>query len=97
MRFIPTRVGTIAPCPATYPKAPVHPHACGDNCTLNLGRFRAVGSSPRVWGQLSAASAEKRATRFIPTRVGTMLGEVVPLLWQTGSSPRVWGQWAGAV
>ena len=48
-----------------------HPHACGDKAVVSgiIGISR--GSSPRVWGQVSAASFVVVVARIIPTRVGT--------------------------
>src|SRR5690606_16501784 len=52
VRFTPTRVGTT-PAPSSRPsRCPVHPHACGDNWTVQASRRCYPGSPPRVWGQL---------------------------------------------
>ena len=54
VRIIPTRVGT------SYPKCLLkfrhkdHPHACGDKHHHGKTPPLLVGSSPRVWGQVSS-------------------------------------------
>ena len=72
-RIIPTRVGTrrISPPIAKYPRD--HPHACGDKHIFWRLSYFAVGSSPRVWGQVSGSIFATSGTRIIPTRVGTSI------------------------
>ncbi len=48
-----------------------HPHACGDKVKTYCVAYRAVGSSPRVWGQGSEFPTPQVRIRIIPTRVGT--------------------------
>ena len=48
-----------------------HPHACGDKMDVWILCASRLGSSPRVWGQVTAWSARYDAHRIIPTRVGT--------------------------
>ena len=35
-----------------------------------------IGSSPRVWGQAAAGTAQDLSSRIIPTRVGTRHSEI---------------------
>ncbi len=68
----PPRVwGQQSPECATGSTAPVHPHACGDNSTVDGLHGFCDGSPPRVWGQLRLEARRRHATRFTPTRVGT--------------------------
>ena len=58
-----------------------HPHACGDKKSNRFYRFKVVGSSPRVWGQVELFIRVSYVHRIIPTRVGTSCCEVVtPML-----------------
>jgi len=70
-RIIPTRVGTSCPIISftTVPKD--HPHACGDKRCIYRIHSVPAGSSPRVWGQALSSFRRLRASRIIPTRVGT--------------------------
>ena len=71
LRFTPTGVGTtlwIAPTPSL---STVHPHGCGDNSRAIFRNSSAVGSPPRVWGQLQIALLGFILSRFTPTGVGT--------------------------
>jgi len=49
----------------------VHPHACGDDNSMNSGNASHAGSPPRVWGRPRKRGRTSRASRFTPTRVGT--------------------------
>ena len=69
--IIPTRVGTrdiYCYFPSGYGD---HPHACGDKTRPNPIATRTIGSSPRVWGQVSGVTNFLSGDRIIPTRVGT--------------------------
>ena len=70
-RIIPTRVGTrnFRICP--YKPFQDHPHACGDKSNYQAFPNIRLGSSPRVWGQVSDYVSVVPNTRIIPTRVGT--------------------------
>ena len=70
-RIIPTRVGTS--CLETYSTNEEwdHPHACGDKTWSANTIFGIVGSSPRVWGQVTIRSNGAINSGIIPTRVGT--------------------------
>ena len=69
--IIPTRVGTSNRCCHLFPTLWDHPHACGDK-SIELNSYLAyVGSSPRVWGQVSRYVDNRNFIRIIPTRVGT--------------------------
>ena len=70
-RIIPTRVGTSGEVPDYDCVCRDHPHACGDKSLyLHFSRL-SLGSSPRVWGQVSDIIVSLRTSRIIPTRVGT--------------------------
>ena len=69
-RNIPTRVGkTVGSSPRRCGRAE-HPHACGENSTLNGGHNPFNGTSPRVWGKLFDLPRSGFGSRNIPTRVG---------------------------
>ncbi len=72
-RFTPTRVGTTEAQNAAWASIAVHPHACGDNKARDIRAQGAVGSPPRVWGQLVGDPVGRGEVRFTPTRVGTTL------------------------
>ena len=69
--IIPTRVGTRISIILLINILQDHPHACGDKCCCCISVFAHVGSSPRVWGQVSALFPAFWYLRIIPTRVGT--------------------------
>ena len=69
--IIPTRVGTSVCCHRTIACVRDHPHACGDKTVSVIRVLSMLGSSPRVWGQVSFAVAFFDSLRIIPTRVGT--------------------------
>ena len=71
--IIPTRVGTsiLSDKSTVYPQD--HPHACGDKHQAPLPPNAPSGSSPRVWGQELVFTSTAKATRIIPTRVGTSM------------------------
>mgnify|MGYP001353016287 CR=1 FL=1 len=71
VRFTPTRVGTTTSESCATASTTVHPHACGDNLGDYPVVWAALGSPPRVWGQLPPQFHQRRASRFTPTRVGT--------------------------
>ena len=52
-----------------------HPHAYGDKLSHSRYTSPPLGSSPRVWGQGTTARATAKATRIIPTRMGTRQAE----------------------
>ena len=72
-RIIPTRVGTSGQVVCACVGMRDHPHACGDKGNEFLFIKSRLGSSPRVWGQVSALYFAINAFRIIPTRVGTSL------------------------
>ena len=51
----------------------VHPHVCGERIGSRGLVGGRLGSSPRVWGTVSAPSIENGWPRFIPTCVGNGL------------------------
>ena len=69
--IIPTRVGTRLVIKNRFGKNEYHPHACGDKTRPNPIATRTIGSSPRVWGQVSGVTNFLSGDRIIPTRVGT--------------------------
>ena len=72
--IIPTRVGTRARTIKSLQNVWDHPHACGDKSFGFCGFQPGIGSSPRVWGQVSFGVRKNRFMRIIPTRVGTRCG-----------------------
>ena len=72
-RIIPTRVGTRILKTLRPRLSWDHPHACGDKTWNTSPRKRALGSSPRVWGQASSNHCARVTDLIIPTRVGTSL------------------------
>ena len=73
--IIPTRVGTSYVDEYSYDSIEDHPHACGDKNYSAFNPICQAGSSPRVWGQVSAQKMSLYRLRIIPTRVGTRLCE----------------------
>ena len=69
--IIPTRVGTRLNMAKRKTLAQHHPHACGDKVSVALPSVKAVGSSPRVWGQVLQPAEYSGSDGIIPTRVGT--------------------------
>ena len=48
-----------------------HPHAYGDKGVFSRKKLIAIGSSPRVWGQVSYLIVDPISIGIIPTRMGT--------------------------
>ena len=71
--IIPTRVGTSISVMRADDNVQDHPHACGDKFSTPRFSCLLVGSSPRVWGQVSKVVLLLPSRRIIPTRVGTRL------------------------
>jgi len=78
VRFIPTRVGTVAAVNVAAVPLAVHPHACGDGGCGECRRSPPCGSSPRVWGRYDGEPRLHGRHRFIPTRVGTVDHRLCP-------------------
>ena len=78
--IIPTRVGTSRFGLGFTRTDEDHPHACGDKRLFYFFHNTNLGSSPRVWGQAVAQTAEYIINGIIPTRVGTRVGEEVMLV-----------------
>jgi len=72
-RFIPTGVGNTNSGFGLLQYIAVHPHGCGEHLAGGLTLAMASGSSPRVWGTLSAFVSAIFKPRFIPTGVGNTL------------------------
>ena len=74
VRTIPTRLGRTTCAKTTGSTDADHPHACGENSTQSVLGERAIGPSPRVWGErasfFQSFSALLWRFRTIPTRVG---------------------------
>ena len=71
VRLIPTCVGSTSLVANARAIASAHPHVCGEHRRCpGLPRLY-VGSSPRVWGALSAAWVGTTGIRLIPTCVGS--------------------------
>ncbi len=100
-RFTPTCVGTSWLDQTRFCDAPVHPHVRGDIDGGGDDISDLVGSPPRAWGHLDAASEVALLPRFTPTCVGTSLGFIPYSYTGNGSPPRAWGhlntisQWDG--
>ncbi len=69
--IIPTRVGTRLHRRHRLYIAQDHPHACGDKFPVATTVKSALGSSPRVWGQVQITMILLLQYGIIPTRVGT--------------------------
>ena len=59
----------LSSSPPTFSKD--HPHACGDKSLCTAKSKKELGSSPRVWGQVSCFVGEELRLGIIPMRVGT--------------------------
>ena len=70
-RFTPTCVGITGYNGFHKGLYPVHPHVCGDNLPRARPEQNALGSPPRVWGQLSTTEPGSNMQWFTPTCVGT--------------------------
>ena len=90
-RFIPTRMGnTLYSSNSNSPRS-VHPHTHGEHAPHSLDSAYRIGSSPHAWGTQYIAYAEKPGYRFIPTRMGNTLYNLVKITASFGSSPHAWG------
>ena len=72
--IIPTRMGTSQSSEEKIRFRKDHPHAYGDKPTGTFGVAPALGSSPRVWGQVSHLFISAKSFGIIPTRMGTSSG-----------------------
>ena len=88
--IIPTRVGTSNSFIKSVWQNKDHPHACGDKSLTNSLRSFAMGSSPRVWGQVYRCLVYVFAVGIIPTRVGTRI-ILISLLVTTKDHPHACG------
>ena len=70
-RIIPTRMGTSLRRQKKQSLLLNHPHAYGDKFADVFCVIGMRGSSPRVWGQVSAILAFRNEILIIPTRMGT--------------------------
>ena len=70
-RIIPTRMGTRSLQDFYNVVNKDHPHAYGDKIPVLVTVAFSLGSSPRVWGQVSDTLTVTGAARIIPTRMGT--------------------------
>ena len=69
-RSTPTRVGKTCNPWRLVPLPPVHPHACGENCTILMIILSVSGPPPRVWGKPVDLRIIHSKPRSTPTRVG---------------------------
>ena len=88
--IIPTRVGTSLCRISLQNHEEDHPHACGDKLPRLTQTPYAVGSSPRVWGQVKPFARSFIIPRIIPTRVGTS-GIVKELFFALEDHPHACG------
>ena len=70
-RIIPTRMGTRVCRFHLQHEYKDHPHAYGDKSSFIEKIVTTMGSSPRVWGQVSFCRGRTVRYRIIPTRMGT--------------------------
>jgi len=77
-RFIPARAGNGASAPKKIGRCTVHPRACGERPSIQSGRVRSVGSSPRVRGTDAFGFLWCSFYRFIPARAGNGSSPVTP-------------------
>ena len=90
-RFIPTCVGNMRSGVVTVCRKTVHPHVCGEHCSLVFSSSARAGSSPRVWGTLLPSWYSPFVSRFIPTCVGNI--PIVPVRFPAPSvHPHVCGE-----
>ena len=66
----PTYVGRITRCGTLACSIRDHPHVCGENRRLSGLSLLAVGSPPRMWGELHNSRCAGCARRITPTYVG---------------------------
>ena len=59
----------------------VHPHACGEHEARREAGEEDDGSSPRLWGTSFQMFFANRLLRFIPTPVGNMTLQNIPMLY----------------
>ena len=69
-RDIPTRVGRTTRTRRRRSTLPGHPHACGENITIDAQGREVLGTSSRVWGEPVVDMPAANRGRDIPTRVG---------------------------
>ena len=69
-RIIPTGVGKSQNRRIPLYRRPDHPHGCGEKKDNIVAPIKILGSSPRVWGKVSAPSYETAYEWIIPTGVG---------------------------
>ena len=69
--IIPTRMGTRYHLLIIQKFHWDHPHAYGDKLSKSDRTEQSLGSSPRVWGQVTGFNKSCEVTRIIPTRMGT--------------------------
>ncbi len=67
-----------------------HPHAYGDKLFHLTNAQICIGSSPRVWGQVTVTGVATDTVRIIPTRMGTRNG-VLYIFAPVGDHPHAYG------
>ena len=93
-RFTPTRVGKTHLRALARGGETVHPHAGGENITLDGRATPVFGSPPRGWGKLHTHRGRRVGVRFTPTRVGKTGHAHADRELSGGSPPRGWGKLA---
>ncbi len=78
VRTIPTRVGRTLAGVANRILCADHPHARGENASVLRRVVRAIGPSPRAWGERRCRAFCNAVNRTIPTRVGRTLRRQKP-------------------
>ena len=83
-------MGTSLICNRVYLFDEDHPHAYGDKFLEEVLVTAALGSSPRVWGQVCFDSISVVLSGIIPTRMGT---SVFLRRWKSpqGDHPHAYG------
>ena len=71
-RYIPTPVGRLILDIADRLFEAVHPHACGEIYSRPHTGLSFLGTSPRLWGDLTPLSPLWICNRYIPTPVGRL-------------------------
>ena len=90
VRLIPARAGPTMLMLVLIAEPPAHPRACGANRRSTNYSQTVSGSSPRVRGQLHAASPTPRRCRLIPARAGPTVGSLTIIL-PRAAHPRACG------
>ena len=77
-RFIPAPAGNSRRTWDPTSSTPVHPRACGEQCSHSAGSSPSYGSSPRLRGTVLAHIELPESARFIPAPAGNRRAEAPP-------------------